>query len=141
MSTPYTIGRQGSIVLIWNGERIDLQDVVNFSVQQESRRQRTNPLNKPPVEFSTPAGWRGSFTVDRGNSALDKLFDADELAYWNANSISSGVLYCYIQESDGTTSKYEYSGIALTFTNAGSFQAENIVTQTVTFFASQRREI
>ncbi|NHN84476.1 hypothetical protein GOB93_07430 [Acetobacter musti] len=141
MSSLYTIGRQGSIILIWNGTRIDLEDVVDFQVRQEIKVQRTNPLNKPPIEFNTPAGWRGSFTIDRGNYALDDLFNADELAFWNSNTISSGVLYCYIQETDGSTSKYEYSGLTLSFSNAGKFNAEDIVTQTVQFFASQRRAI
>ncbi|GBR06989.1 hypothetical protein [Acetobacter oeni] len=141
MTTPYTIGRQGSIILIWNGARIDLEDVIDFQVRQEIKVQRTNPLNKPPIEFNTPSGWRGSFTIDRGNYALDTLFNADELAFWNASTISSGVLYCYIQEADGSTSKYEYSGLTLTFSNAGKFDSENIVAQTVDFFASQRRSV
>ncbi|MCH4022422.1 MAG: hypothetical protein LKH33_04790 [Acetobacter sp.] len=140
MST-YTIGRQGSLILIWNGSRVDLQDVTNFRVAQETRIQRTSPLNKPPVEFSTPAGWRGSFSIDRGNSALDDLFNADELAFWNNNTIPSGTLYTYIDEADGSISKYEYIGLSMTFSNAGSFQSENIVTQTVNFFASQRRSL
>ncbi|BCK75785.1 hypothetical protein AA0242T_1343 [Acetobacter aceti NRIC 0242] len=141
MATTYTLGRQGSIILIWNGNRIDIQDVTDFSVHQEIRAQKVSPLNKPPVEFNTPAGWRGSFTIDRGNSALDDLFNTDELAFWNSNTISSGVLYCYIQESDGSTSKFEYSGLTLAFSNAGKFTAESVVSQSVTFFASLRRAI
>lgn len=141
MATGYTLGRQGSIILIWNGNRVDIQDVTDFTAHQEIQTQKVFPLNKPPVEFNTPAGWRGSFTIDRGNSALDKLFNDDELAFWNSNTISTGVLYCYIQESDGSTSKFEYSGLTLTFSNAGRFTAESIVSQTVSFFASQRRAI
>ncbi|GBQ25997.1 hypothetical protein AA0472_1958 [Acetobacter estunensis NRIC 0472] len=141
MTTPYTLGRQGSIILVWNGTRVDLQDVVDFHAQQEIHVQRANPLNKPPIEFNTPAGWRGSFTLDRANAALDTLFNEDELAFWNTNTISSGVLYCYIEENDGSTSKFEYSGVTLAFTNAGKFDANSIVSQSVTFFASQRRAI
>ena len=127
--------------MIWNGVRIDIQDVIDFTAHQEIHTQKVFPLNKPPVEFNTPAGWRGSFTIDRGNSSLDKFFNDDELSFWNSNTISSGVLYCYIQESDGSTSKFEYSGLTLAFSNAGRFTAESIVSQTVSFFASQRRAI
>lgn len=141
MTVPYTTGRQGSIILVWNGSRVDLQDVTDFQVHQEVMVQKTTPLNKPPIEFNTPAGWRGSFTIDRGTTALDELFNDDELAFWNSGAISSGVLYCYIQEADGSTSKYEYSGLALRFSDAGKFDAESIVRQSVSFFASRRRSI
>ena len=141
MGNPYSIGRDCQVVLLWNGIRVDLRDVVGFQAEQQVKLQRSDPLNSVPVEFNTPAGWRGQFHIDRGSSALDDLVAAIEAAFWNAGVIGSGTIYQYLTESDGSLSTYEFIGVALTLTQSGIYKAENIVTQTVNFFASQRNRI
>ena len=141
MGNPYSIGRDCQVVRLWNGIRIDLRDVIGFQAEQQVKLQRSDPLNSVPVEFNTPAGWRGQFQIDRGSSALDDLVAAIEAAFWNAGVIGSGTIYQYVTESDGSVSTYEFIGVALTLTNSGHYKAENIVTQTVSFFASQRNRI
>ena len=141
MGNPYSIGRDCQVVLLWNGIRVDLRDVVGFQAEQQVKLQRSDPLNSVPVEFNTPAGWRGQFQIDRGSSALDDLVAAIEAAFWNAGVIGSGTIYQYLNEPDGSVSTYEFVGVALTLTNSGHYKAENIVTQTVNFFASQRNRI
>ena len=141
MGNPYSIGRDCQVVLLWNGIRIDLRDVVGFQAEQQVKLQRSDPLNSVPVEFNTPAGWRGQFQIDRGSSALDDLVAAVEAAFWNAGIIGSGTIYQYLNEANGSVSTYEFVGVALTLTQSGHYKAENIVTQTVAFFASQRNRI
>ncbi|TLU72682.1 hypothetical protein [Lichenicoccus roseus] len=141
MGNPYSIGRDCQVVLLWNGIRIDLRDVVGFQAEQQVKLQRSDPLNSVPVEFNTPAGWRGQFHIDRGSSALDDLIVAIEAAFWNAGIIGSGTIYQYVNETDGSTSTYEFTGVALTLSNSGTYKAEAIVTQTINFFASQRNRI
>lgn len=141
MVNPYSIGRDCQVVLLWNGIRIDLRDVTGFQANQEVKQQRSDPLNSLPVEFNTPAGWRGQFQVDRGSSALDDLIAAIEAAFWSAGVIGTGVIYQYISEPDGTMSTYEFVNVSLTLSNSGHYQAENIVKQTVSFFASQRNRL
>jgi len=138
---PYSIGRDCQVVLLWNGSRLDLRDVTGFQANQQVRQQRSDPLNSVPIEFNTPAGWRGQFQVDRGSSALDDLVSAIEAAFWNAGVIGSGTIYQYIAEANGSTSTYEFVGVSLNLTNSGNYQAENIVKQTVGFFASQRNRL
>jgi hypothetical protein len=141
VGNPYTIGRDCQVVLLWNGIRVDLRDVIGFQAEQQVKLQRSDPLNSAPVEFNTPAGWRGQFQIDRGSSALDDLVAAIEAAFWNAGTIGSGTIYQYVSEPDGSMSTYEFVGVALTLANSGHYKAESIVTQTVNFFASQRNRI
>jgi hypothetical protein len=138
---PYSIGRDCQVVLLWNGSRLDLRDVTGFQANQQVRQQRSDPLNSVPIEFNTPAGWRGQFQVDRGSSALDDLVSAIEAAFWNAGVIGSGTIYQYVAEANGSTSTYEFVGVSLNLTSSGHYQAENIVKQTVGFFASQRNRL
>ncbi len=138
MAFTYTIGRNCQLVLLWNGTRVDLSDVTGFTASQEVKHQRADPLNSTPVEFTTPSGWRGEFTIDRGNSAVDDLVAAIESAFWSAGTIGSGTIYQYVTEPDGSLSTYEFSGVSLVLSNAGNYQADVIVRQKIGFFASQR---
>ena len=141
MSGTYTLGRNCQLVLLWNGTRIDLRDVTGFTATQEVKHQRADPLNSTPVEFTTPSGWRGKFEVDRGNSAVDDLIATIETAFWAAGTIGVGTIYQYVTEADGRLNTYEFTGVSLVLSNAGNFQADSIVKQTLGFFASQRVKI
>ena len=138
---PYTIGRNCSLNLLWSGSQVALKDVTGFESNQEVSTQRSDPLNKYPIEFTTPKGWRGRFMVDRGDSTLDDLFASIENGFWNAGIIGSGTIYQYVSETNGSTSTYEYVGVSLTLSAAGNYQAENIVKQTLNFFASLRNRL
>ena len=141
MSNTYTIGRNCSVILLWNGVRVDLRDVTGFSANQEVKHQRADPLNSTPVEFTTPSGWRGQFQVDRGNSAVDDLIASIESSFWTSGLIGSGTIYQYVTEPDGSLSTYEFVGVSLILSSAGNFQADSIVKQSIGFFASQRVKI
>ena len=141
MSNTYTIGRNCSVILLWSGVRVDLRDVTGFSASQEVKHQRADPLNSTPVEFTTPSGWRGQFQVDRGSSAVDDLIASIESSFWTSGIIGSGTIYQYVTEPDGSLSTYEFIGVSLILSNAGNFQADTIVKQTIGFFASQRVRI
>ncbi|GBQ63875.1 hypothetical protein AA103196_0720 [Ameyamaea chiangmaiensis NBRC 103196] len=140
MANPYSIGRDCRITLLWNGSRVDLRDVTAFQASQETVVQRANPLNGVPVEFNTPNGWRGSFSLVRASATLDTLIASVEQAFWSAGTIGSGTLYQYISEPDGTLTTWEYSGVSMSLHN-DRWQAEGIVQQTVQFFASTRRQV
>ena len=138
---PYTIGRNCNLVLLWSGSRVDLNGVTGFESQQEVSTQRSDPLNSVPIEFVTPKGWRGRFMADRADPTLDNLIAAIEAGFWNAGIIGSGTIYQYISEVSGSTSTFEYTGVSLTLTAAGTYAAESIVKQTLSFFASQRNRL
>ena len=138
MGFTYTIGRNCQLVLLWSGSRVDLRDVTGFNASQEVKHQRADPLNSTPIEFTTPSGWRGEFLVDRGNSAVDDLIASIESAFWSSGTIGFGTIYQYVTEPDGSLSTYEFTGVSLVLSSAGSYQADVIVRQKIAFFASQR---
>ena len=128
MSAPATIGRACSLVLLVQGIRIDLRDVTSFRVQREDKRYFASPYNSDPVEIVVPQGWRGSFEVARADSAVDDLFVEIERAYRIAGNVSpTCTIYQYVMEPDDNLSTYEFSGVSLTFPDAGQYAADSIV--------------
>lgn len=140
MANPYSIGRDCRITVLWNGQRVDFRDVTSFGASQETHALRASPLNGMPVEFNVPNGWRGSFQIARASAALDNLVAAIEAAYWNAGTVGSGTIYQYVTEPDGTTSTWEYTNVSIKLKN-DAWQSDQMVHQTVQFFASTRAKI
>ena len=138
---PYTIGRNAQVVLLWQGTRIDLPNVTEFRSAAEYKRQRVDPLNSIPVEFSTPSGHRGTIMVDRKDATVEALFAAIEAAFWNAGQIGQGTLYAYITNTDGSISTFEYTGVSIELADAGSYQQEAVVRQSIAFFAAQKVQL
>lgn len=140
-NNPFNIGRNGRMVLIWNGSRVDLPTITQFQSQQVTTALKSTPLNDKPKTYEVPNGWSGSFQVQRDSAKLDNLIASSEAAFWSAATITSGTIYFYADETDGSTTTWEYTDVAITLNNAGSWQNDNIVTQGVNFTASQRVKI
>jgi hypothetical protein len=88
-----------------------------------------------------PKGWEGSFEVERGTSAADDFIAAAEQAFFTQGSMPAGTLYQYVNEVDGSTSTYQYSGVVFKLVNAGSWKGDASVKQKLEFFATQRQRI
>jgi hypothetical protein len=85
-----------------------------------------------------PKGWEGSFEVERGSSAVDDFIAAAEVAYRTSGSLPYGQVYQYVNEPDGSTSTYQYTGVVFRLVNAGIWRGDGAVKQKLEFFAAAR---
>lgn len=141
MTKPFNIGRDGKIVFLWNGTRIDLPSVTQFQSQQTTNIVASTPLNSKPKSYNIPNGWSGSFMVQRDSATLDTLVNNIESAFWTSGTITNGTLYFYVTEPDGTTSTWEFTDVTIRLDAAGTWRNDDLVTQSVAFIASQRTKI
>lgn len=139
--TSFNVGRDCSLVLMGPFGRVDLKQIVGFQARQEVKKPRINPLNAPPIERHLPGGWTGTFEIDRADSTGDDLAANIEAGFWNGQQIAISTMYQYIAELDGSTSTYQFNTVALNLSDAGHWQQETQVKQTVEFFASTRRRV
>lgn len=138
----FSLGKDCQLVLIApTGAQVSLSIVTGFDAKQGVHSIRVRPLNGPPQGFDMPDGWTGSFHVERGNSALDDLFSQIEQSFWNGGSIGTGQIYQYVTEVNGSQSVYLFGGVTITLSDAGNWQADSSVKQTVTFFAATRKRV
>ena len=142
MSTkPFNIGRDCRVVLVYDGSRIDLPTVTGFNAQQRTHQLTSNPLNDMPLFYDVPGGWGGQFTFQRDSAGADDLFAAIESGFWSAGTVVLGSIYQYVSECDGTLSTYEFIGASLQLSDAGRYQSETLVSQTITFAARARNRV
>jgi hypothetical protein len=137
----FSIGRDCQLVVIGPQGRIDLTYVTGFESRQITHSVRLDRLDGVPMGAELPKGWEGSFDVERGTSAIEDFIAAAEQAFYAQGSLPAGTLYQYVNEVDGSTSTYQYSGVVFKLANAGTWKGDSSVKQRLEFFATQRQRI
>lgn len=137
----FSVGNDCQLVVVGPFGRIDLAHVTGFESSQITRSVRVDRLDGVQLGAELPRGWQGSFTLDRGSSAADDFIATIEQAYLAGQAISSGTLYQYVNEVDGSTSTYQYDGVVFKLSAAGQYRGDMPVAQKLEFFASTRKRV
>jgi predicted transcriptional regulator len=137
----FTVGSDCQIVVMGPFGRVDLAHVTGFEAHQVTMAVRVDRLDGVQLGAELPKGWTGSFMLDRGSSAVDDFIAQIEQAYLAGQTINSGTLYQYVNESDGSTSTYQFNGAVFKLTSAGAYRGDTAVTQKLDFFASGRTRV
>jgi hypothetical protein len=137
----FSLGKDTQLVLIGPSGQVNLSIVTGFNSKQTVKTVHVDPLNGPPLEARPPAGWTGSFTIERGDSTVDDLIATIEQGFWAGGNLGTGQIYQYVTEVSGATSTYLYDGVSMSLSDAGSWQTDSSVKQTLEFFASMRRKV
>jgi hypothetical protein len=137
-ATQFSIGRDCQLVVIGPAGRVDLSYVTAFDSRQVTQPVRVDRLDGVQMATELPKGWEGSFEVERGSSAVDDFIAAAEVAYRTTGALPYGMVYQYVNEPDGSTSTYQYDGVAFRLVNAGIWRGDAAVKQKLEFFAASR---
>jgi hypothetical protein len=137
----FSIGRDCQLVIMGPQGRVDLTYVTGFESRQMTQSVRLDRLDGMPMGAELPKGWEGSFEVERGTSDVDDFIAAAEQAFFTQGSLPAGTVYQYVTEVDGSTSTYQYSGVAFKLANSGTWRGDSSVKQRLEFFATQRKRL
>ena len=137
----FNIGRDCQLVVMGPQGRVDLTYVTGFESRQLTQSVRLDRLDGIPMGAELPKGWEGSFEIERGTSAVDDFMSAAEQAFFTQGFLPAGTVYQYVQEVDGSTSTYQYSGVVFKVTNSGTWRGDASVKQRLEFFATQRQRL
>jgi hypothetical protein len=137
----FSVGSDCQIVVMGPFGRVDLAHVTGFEARQMTMAIRVDRLDGVQLGAELPKGWSGSFSLDRGSSAVDDFIAQIEQVYLAGQSIGAGTLYQYINEPDGSTSTYQFNGVVFKLTSAGVYKGDAPVTQRLDFYASGRTNV
>lgn len=86
-------------------------------------------------------GWSGGFDIERRSSITDDLFALLEANYWAGKNAKRSSITELIQEATGNITQWRYTGVVLTYDDAGAFRGDATVKQSIAFLASKRLKI
>lgn len=138
------IGRDNRVViqhpLAPNG-RLDIDHITGFHPRQVTAQVMAERLDGKVLSATLPRMWTGEITVTRGSRALDEFVSVLETAHHNGINVPSGQVFSYITETDGSVTTYLYEECSFALPEAGRWQNDQSVTQTLSFTASRRRAV
>ncbi len=139
--TAFSVGRDTQLVVMGPNGRMDLEHVTSFESRQLTQSVRVSRLDGTQLGTELPKGWEGSFELDRGNSVVEDFIASAELAYFTSGTLGTITMYQYINETDGSTSTYQYANVTFKLVNAGMWKGESSVKQKLEFFGVSRTRI
>lgn len=139
----FNTGNDVRLVLIADAPigRVDMNYVTDFSCAQKTKDVEVKRLDGTPLNKDIPGGWAGSFSLDRASSVADDTISLMEQMYWGGQRLPNAQLYQYISEVNGSTSTYLFTDVTFSFANAGTWQQETAVKQSIKFQAGRRRRV
>jgi len=137
-SNTFSVGHDSQVVVMGPYGRIDLEHVTGFESRQITASVRVHRIDGTQLGAELPKGWEGNFEMERGNSAAEDFIAQVEAAYYAGNATATGTLYQYINESDGSTSTYQFDGVVFRLSHAGVWRGDTSVKQRMDFFATTR---
>ena len=120
------------------GGQLSLGDVTNFKAAQQTKALNYTRMDGVTKKAEYPTGWSGSFQIERTDHAVDDFICTIEQAILNSQPVVSGTIYQYVTELDGSTSTYQFTGVAFKMADAGGYTGAETVKQTLGFEASTR---
>jgi hypothetical protein len=135
----YSIGRDVSVVVtLPDGTNLSLGKVISFDAKQSTSMTTIKGIDGVIDNLRFFEGWTGSIKTERRDPTLDAYFAGLESNYYAGLSEQ----YCQIQqtisEPDGSISQYRYERVLLEYAEAGAFEADKSVSQTLNFKAARR---
>lgn len=112
--------------------------ITEFSSQPITEEFKSNGLDGVNRNATFERGWRGQFTIERRNQALDLYFAAKEDDYYLGRIRQECHITELIQEADGSITRWRYTGVVLRLNDAGNWRSGSTVKQSVSFVADRR---
>jgi hypothetical protein len=134
----FNTGRDITLVLIGPFGQVQLDNITGFDAKQDTVDLKSNRLDGVKMNAYLPDGWSGTISVDRGSNSLDVLMAGIE-ANWFAGAYTNSTMFQYVNEAGGAISVFAYDNVALKLSDAGNYQPDAIVKQTLTWTANRRR--
>lgn len=120
------------------GGQLSLGDVTNFKSEQQTKALNYTRMDGQTKKGEYPTGWSGSFQLERTGHDVDDFICTIEQAILNGQNPGAGTIYQYTTETDGSTSTYQFTGVAFKMSDAGTYAGAETVKQTLNFEASTR---
>ena len=123
------------------GAPVEFGDVQTFTITANKHDIKSSPYNDVPRFGYIPDGYKISFTITRVDSRLeDYQLDANERFNGGIHE-RAGYLNETVRNSDGTVSRYQYTGFVFWLGDIGDVSRDKVVSLKADAWASDKVRI
>ncbi|CAH2603210.1 conserved protein of unknown function [Rhodovastum atsumiense] len=129
----YSVGRDIKLVFVDenSGSVVTWPVLASADFRPDFRTLKWVQLDGTHLTAELPAGWTGTFTVERGGPDLMDYAVQAENDYYLGRPSASVYLQQTVTNPDGSVSQYRFTKGAVKLTDAGKWTGDEKVTQTV----------
>lgn len=122
-----SVGRDLTFTVVGPTGNLTLGGVTDYNPKPKFKQLEHKDIDGTISNAAIPDGWDISINIDRQDPTVDNFFVALEASYFAGTNILAGTISENIQEADGSVSKYQYTGVSLTYENAGAWKGDALV--------------
>jgi hypothetical protein len=134
----FNVGKDVSLTITTASGVLSLVGLTSFTSKPMFTDIKSKRLDGMTYFGEIPDGWTGSFKLDRTSPAIDTFFAALEASYYAGTNTAVGTIQEVINETDGTTTTWQYTGVVLKLDDAGDWKGDARVEQTFAFNATTK---
>jgi hypothetical protein len=135
----FNVGRDVTLQIVgYDGTIQNFSLITSFDGKQETHQIKIMGMDGTVRFLELPAGWTGSFAIDRQNRLLDQYFANLESGYYAGLNVQAATITETISEVDGSTSQWRYTGVVFKLDDAGAWKGDSQVNMKVSWSASRR---
>lgn len=123
------------------GALVDLGDVQSVKASAQKHDVKNMPYNGAPKYDFIPDGHKITFTITRTVSTLEDLAVVRETNFNNGLPNKAGYLNETVTNTDGSVSRYQYTGFVFFLTDHGDVSRDKLVTVTGEGMASAKVQL
>lgn len=121
------------------GGSLQIRGITGFDSKQEDTKVKIKRLDGEIDTLRFFEGWSGRFEVERRDATVDRYFNQLESNYFQGFTEAEVTIMESVIETNGTTSRFLYRKVLLSLDNAGTWQGDTSVKQSIMFVASRRQ--
>lgn len=137
----FSVGKDVAFDVIINGVPQVFRRVTGFEAKPRYAERESHGLDGQNRHLPIPAGWEGSFEIDRADNAADAFVALTEAVYYAGGGIQPGTIVETITNPDGSLSQYQFQLVTLMLREGGQWKGDDKVMMRFDFRATQRVQI
>lgn len=134
----YNTGKDTVLDIHTSNGILRVKNLTGFQSKQITHSLESKPLDGRILFAELPAGWDGSFDLERADPAVDAYFAQQEANYYGGLNSDVITITETITELGGNLSQYRYTGVALKLEDTGERRQDQVVKQKIAFKAARR---
>ena len=135
----YSVGRDIQLSIVWNGQNYPLTQLASFDARQVTKEVTADDITTGfEHQVNILQRWEGSLRYERTGGGIDRFIAAYEQAYFQGQNVLNATMGVQITEPSGAVQKWKFLGVIFVMEDAGKFDLQDIVRQTLRFRSRER---
>jgi hypothetical protein len=137
----YTVGNDIEVDLNTQYGLVSIPKITSFTAKPKYSDSDVTAMSGKTDTLLIPINWSGTVEAEKQDDTIDAFFALVENNYFNGVSITPGTITQTIANPDNSVSVYRFPGVQFKFTDAGKYEGNKTVKQSLEFTAPRRVKV